>query len=110
MVRRQAAVMTAVAMLWALASCAQGPEPYLKTHVGQVTQDEVQAQLGQPDHRDALENGGSKWTYIHHVSTATYLTYANPDAEMCYRYELMIDAQKILRDWSKAAYACGTVN
>lgn len=108
--RRRATVMVAVALLWSLTSCAQGPERYLKAHVGNVSQDEVQAQLGKPDHIQSLENGGSKWVYIHHVSYATYLTYANRDSETCYRYDLIFDAQKILRTWSEETYDCGAIN
>lgn len=108
--RPRTAVVVATAAFWSLASCAQGPERYLEAHVGAVSQGEVQAQLGKPDHIEAVEHGGSKWVYIHHVSYATYLTYANPDAETCYRYELLFDAHNILRNWSKATYDCGPVN
>lgn len=94
----------------ALLACAPVPDRYLKNNVGKVTQEEVKAQLGDPDHIETLGNGGSHWKYIIHVSYATYLTYANRDAETCYSYELTFDAQKVLRKWSEVTYDCGAIN
>lgn len=106
--RMRSAVMIALAI--GMLACAQGPERYLKAHVGTVTEDDVQAQLGDPDHRQPLENGGAKWVYLRHVSYATYLTYANRDSEVCYKYELIFDPQKVLRNWSETTYDCGAIN
>lgn len=94
----------------AILACAPVPDRYLKDNVGKVTQEEVKAKLGPPDHTWTLENGGSRWEYIIHVSYATYLTYANRDAEACYSYDLIFDAQKVLRKWSEVTYDCGTIN
>ena len=93
-----------------LTACMGLPDAYFKENVGKATQDEVTARLGSPDHRYALDNGETKWIYIIHVSTATYLTYANPDAEMCYYYELIFDERHVLKSWQTHDQACGTVN
>jgi len=93
-----------------LTGCATLPDDYFKQNVGKATQAEVTARLGSPDHRYAMENGESKWVYIIHVSTATYLTYANTDAEVCYNYDLIFDDKQVLKTWKTNNKACGTVN
>lgn len=101
-----------LALVWSamLTACMGLPDAYFKDNMGKATQDEVTARLGSPDHRYSLETGETKWVYIIHVSTATYLTYANPDAEMCYYYELIFDEQHVLKSWQTHNKACGTVN
>lgn len=101
-----------LALVWSamLTACMGLPDAYFKDNVGKATQDDVAARLGSPDHRYPLESGGAKWVYIIHVSTATYLTYANPDAEMCYYYELIFDERHVLKSWQTHDQACGTVN
>lgn len=100
----------ALAVSAALTACMGLPDAYFQDNVGKATQDEVTSRLGRPDHHYALENGESKWVYIIHVSTATYLTYANPDAEVCYNYELIFDDKQVLKSWQTNNKACGTVN
>ncbi len=103
-------LVLALAISAVLTACMGLPDAYFKENVGKATQDEVTARLGSPDHRYALDNGETKWIYIIHVSTATYLTYANPDAEVCYNYELLFDDKKVLKSWQTNNKACGTVN
>jgi outer membrane protein assembly factor BamE (lipoprotein component of BamABCDE complex) len=93
-----------------LLSCTTLPDDYFKKNVGKATQEEVRAKLGDPDHRYQLDNGESKWVYIQHVSYATYLTYANTDAETCYNYDLIFDSQKVLKSWKEETKDCGTIN
>lgn len=101
----------ALAVLSALLlSCASLPDDYLKQSAGKATQEEIRAKMGDPDHRYTLEDGGTRWIYIVHVSYATYLTYANKDAETCYNYELIFDRQGILKSWNEVTKDCGAVN
>ena len=44
------------------------------------------------------------------MSTATYLTYANTDAEVCYNYELLFDDRKVLKSWKTNSKDCGAIN
>lgn len=90
-------------------SCAPASERYLRHHVGQATQDDVVVEMGQPAKKESL-SGGSQWVYHDHVSYATYLTYSNPDAEVCYTYVLTFDARNVLQSWNKSSRNCGAVN
>lgn len=92
-----------------LSACGT-PEWYLRHHVGQSTQDDIVAEMGQPSEKEPLPDGGSRWTYHHHVSYATYLTYSNPDAEVCYTYRLTFDARGVFQSWDKQSRNCGAVN
>lgn len=103
-------ILFAVVLSAAGTACTPMPTIYLKEHVGRVTQDEVEAQLGPPFDRGTLPDGQTRWEYVDHESYATYLTYSNPDAEVCYIYELLFDARKVLRHWSYRTKNCGTVN
>lgn len=103
-------LVLALALSAALTACMGLPDAYFKENVGKATQDEVTARLGNPDHRYALDNGETKWIYIIHVSTATYLTYANTDAEVCYNYELLFDDRKVLKSWKTNSKDCGAIN
>lgn len=93
-----------------LLSCASLPDDYFTQNVGKATQQEVRDKLGDPDHRYTLENGETQWIYIVHVSYATYLTYANKDAETCYNYDLRFDRQGVLKSWNQVTKDCGTIN
>jgi len=86
------------------------PDWYLQHHSGLATQDQIVDEMGQPAKKEALPDGGSRWTYYHHVSYATYLTYSNPDAEVCYTYVLTFDAQGLLQNWNRYSRNCGAVN
>jgi outer membrane protein assembly factor BamE (lipoprotein component of BamABCDE complex) len=110
LIRRRAGLGAVVVLSAACLSCASLPDDYLKQNVGKATQEDVQAKLGDPDHRYPMESGESKWIYIQHVSYATYLTYANKDAETCYNYELIFDSNKVLKSWKEATKDCGTIN
>lgn len=105
-----ATLVAALVLSVALTACMGLPDAYFKDNVGKATQQEVTAKLGDPDHRYPLEGGGAKWIYIIHVSTATYLTYANADAEVCYNYELIFDDKQVLQRWQGNNKNCGTVN
>ncbi|MFM8552361.1 MAG: hypothetical protein ACKOCD_08670 [Nitrospiraceae bacterium] len=108
--RRTRGLTLALTLSALLTACMGLPDAYFKDNVGKATQDEVTARLGSPDHRYPMDNGESKWIYIIHVSTATYLTYANTDAEVCYNYELIFDANNVLKSWAGNNKACGAIN
>jgi len=103
-------VFLAVLGLATLFACAPYPEAYIRHHLGQGTQEQITAELGQPAKKETLPDGGSRWTYHHHVSYATYLTYSNPDSEVCYTYVLTFDARNVLQQWDKSSRNCGAVN
>ena len=96
-------------LLFANVACT-GSDWYLRHHVGHATQNDVVAEMGQPATKETLPDGGSRWVYHDHVSYATYLTYSNPDAEVCYTYDLTFDAGNVLRSWNKSSKNCGAVN
>ena len=93
-----------------LQACGALPDWYIRHHVGQATQDEIVAEMGSPAEKETLPDGGARWTYHDHVSYATYLTYSNPDAEVCYTYKLIFDAQRVLQSYDKDSRNCGAVN
>lgn len=107
---RNGIVAATVILSALLLSCASLPDDYLKQNVGKASQEEIRAKLGDPDHKYPLENGATRWIYIVHVSYATYLTYANNDAETCYNYDLIFDRQGVLKSWSEVTKDCGTIN
>lgn len=110
MTGKHKSILALAALSSLLLSCASLPDDYLKQQVGKATQDEVRAKMGDPDHHYTLEDGQTKWVYIVHVSYATYLTYANKDAETCYNYDLIFDRQGILKSWNEVTTNCGTIN
>jgi hypothetical protein len=107
---RPTKILALAALSLLLLSCASLPDDYFKQNVGKATQEEVRAKMGDPDHKYTLEDGQTKWVYIVHVSYATYLTYANKDAETCYNYDLIFDQQGILKSWNEVTKSCGTIN
>jgi outer membrane protein assembly factor BamE (lipoprotein component of BamABCDE complex) len=110
MIGRLTGLGAAVILSSLILACSTLPDDYLKKNTGKATQEDIRAKLGDPDHRYQLENGESKWVYIQHVSYATYLTYANKDAETCYNYDLTFDSQKVLKSWKEETKDCGTIN
>lgn len=98
---RRPARLVAAWLTVALFACAPIPDHYLNRQAGRATQDNVRAELGPPDYTKDLGDGRTAWIYAVKWSTATYLTYADPDAEVCNEYTLTFDAQKILRKWVK---------
>lgn len=107
---RHQTILALAAFSWLLLSCASLPDDYLKQSVGKATQEEVRAKMGDPDHKYTLEDGQTKWVYIVHVSYATYLTYANKNAETCYNYDVIFDRQGVLKSWNEVTKDCGTIN
>ncbi|WP_447975407.1 hypothetical protein [Nitrospira sp. Kam-Ns4a] len=85
----------------ALLACAPIPDHYLNREAGRATQESVRVELGPPDYVRDLGDGRTVWIYAIKWSTATYLTYANPDAQVCNEYSLTFDATKVLREWTK---------
>jgi len=101
--------LLAFVLVVSLHACAL-PDWYLRHHVGKATQDDIVTEMGQPSKKESLPDGGSRWVYHQHVSYATYLTYSNPDAEVCYTYILTFDARGVLQQWDKKSRNCGAVN
>jgi hypothetical protein len=97
-------------MVCSLQACSPLPDWYLRHHAGQATQSDVVAEMGPPAKKEPLPDGGARWTYHDHVSYATYLTYSNPDSEVCYTYVLTFDARQVLQTYTKNSRNCGAVN
>lgn len=96
--RWRAAGLAAV-WLAALAACEPVPDRYLVKETGHATMDAIRAELGPPDYHKDLPDGGAEWVYAVKWSTATFMTYASHDAEVCYEYTLTFDREQVLRKW-----------
>jgi hypothetical protein len=89
----------AAAWLMVLTACEPVPDRYLVKETGRATMDAVRAELGPPDYKKDLPDGGAEWIYAVKWSTATFMTYASHDAEVCYEYTLTFDRAQVLRQW-----------
>ena len=76
---------------FALAACGSDRASYLQERIGEANQQQVQNDLGRPDHWAAKDSGQIQWMYEDCVIPGT-----------CSIWSLTFDRERILRGWDRA--------